>query len=182
MKRSLIIIFLLVGICIPAFGQVLIKGIVVYTAETAREEAFYGVEKRISMTNYKKHIKDENYEANKSVPEREILFKDRSVQLFKRGILKAYAVTYKSDPNYTYYYSTLVNNLLFFDIGTDCKKFPCRTLRYNHEGKLLAIGFYVSEEERFLYDKSGKLISHWVGKDGYNRKGKKIGNLEIISE
>ena len=35
---------------------------------------------------------------------------------------------------------------------------------------------------RFLFDKDRNLLSHWIGKEGFNKKGKKIGEIENISD
>ena len=111
---------------------------------------------------------------------------NRSVQLFKGMIFKAYAVTYYDNPKYTYYYLNAMNQLAFIDIDEvdatklDEIKYPFRTIRYDLRGNLMAVGIYVSDEERFLYKKDGTLIAHWIGNVGYNAKGRKIGTIEQI--
>ena len=182
MKKIFFLIFAFIFIAVPLCFAAVIEGKVSYTVETAQTEAFSDVEPTISMDLFSDKIKDVNYKENKASLKNGSNFSDRSIQLFSRGTLKAYAVTYKDEPHFTYYYSTLINNLLFFDISRGNGEFPYKVLRYSYKGELLAVGFYVSEEERFLFDKNRRLISHWIGKDGFNENGKKIGNLEIISE
>ncbi len=182
MKKFLCSLLVLIFVMLPASAGMVLEGNVSYTEETAREEAFSGVEQKISMEQFKDKIQDKNYRENKDSFKSEKTFSDRIVQYFKIGAIKAYAVTYLEKPEFTYYYSTLINNLLFVDIGSEMEDFPYKILRYSYNGELLAVGFYVSEEERFLFDKNRKLLSHWIGKEGFNRKGKKIGEIEIISD
>ncbi len=183
MKKFIIFILILIFGMIPAYSVTVLEGNVTYTEETAREEAFAGVEQKISMEKFKAEIKDKNYIENKKALKSGKVFSDRIVQFFKIGAVKAYAITYMSKPEYTYYYSTLINNLLFLDISQDnIDDFPYRVIRYSYNGDLLAVGFYVSEDERFLFDRNRKLLSHWIGKEGFNKKGKKIGEIESISD
>lgn len=182
MKKLFIVVMFFVFFVTPVLSHTVLEGKASYTLEIAQKEAFDGVVEKISMDEFKDKIQDKNYKENKRSLKIGANFEDRNVQLFKRGAIKAYAVTYKSNLKYTYYYSTLVNNLLFVDIGQGEEKFPYKIVRYSFNGDLLAVGYYVSEEERFLFDKNRKLLSHWIGTEGYNRKGKKIGELEIISD
>lgn len=176
----LIIIFLFSGTMLRA--QVL-EGHVSYTVETARKVAFEGIEKKIDASQFDKHMQDRNYEENKLATKNKTELKDRSVQIFKGFKIPAYAVTYYTNPRYTYYYIKYLNQLAFVDIDEadttkDDISFPFKTLRYDFRGNLIAVGLTTSLEERFLYKSTGKLISHWVGGTGYNAKGKKIGTVE----
>ena len=183
MKKFLCSLLVLIFVMLPASAGMVLEGNVSYTEETAREEAFLGVEQKISMDKFKSEIKDKNYIENKKALKSGRVFSDRIIQYFKIGAVKAYAITYLSKPQYTYYYSTLINNLLFLDISEDgIEDFPYKVIRYSYNGDLLAVGFYVSEDERFLFDKDRNLLSHWIGKEGFNKKGKKIGEIENISD
>ena len=182
-KKILITILFFLISTLPVISQTL-EGQITYTAETARIKAFDGVDKKINMTQFEKYQQDCNRNENLKAIKLGNSFKNRYVQYFKGMPINAYAVNYFDNPKYTYYYPKLINQLAFIDIdessGKIDMKFPFRTLRYDFRGRLIAVGFYVSQEERFLYKANGKLISHWVGKYGYNSKGRKIGEIEEI--
>ncbi len=159
-----------------------LEGQVTYTVDTARVAAFEGINKKIDMTQFENHQQDPNRTENMKALETGTSFKDRCVQYFKGMPLKAYAVNYYDNPKYTYYYPKFTNQLAFVDIdesnGRTGTKFPFRTLRYDFRGRLIAVGIYVSPEERFLYKQNGKLISHWIGNYGYNARGRQVGEIE----
>lgn len=184
MKKIFFIALLAILICLPANAYT-VEGKVTYTVESARKLAFKDVPKTIPISLIEGRMQDadrqENLEALKSGSQLD----NRNVQLFRGFIVKAYAVTYYDNPKYTYYYIKSFNHLAFTDINEEAEKetmtFPFRTFRYDIGGKLLAVGIYVSQEERYLYKNDGKLISHWIGAQGYNAKGRKIGTVEEIS-
>lgn len=184
MKKFLLIILLLFTASFPAYTQI-IEGKITYTVESARRLAFEGVPKKVEKSVFDSHMLDPDYEENKNVLNNKIQPKNRSVQLFKGFGVPAYAVTYFDNPKFTYYYIRHINQLAFtdideIDISKEEVKFPYRTLRYDFRGNLIAVGIYVSEDERFLYKSNGKLISHWIGDNCYNKKGKVIGTVKEV--
>ncbi len=184
MLKKVIIAAFFMFLSVTGINAQTLEGKITYTVDTARIAAFEGVAKRIDMTDFEKYQQDLNRKENLAALESGEVFKDRCVQYFKGMPMKAYAVSYYDNPKYTYYYPKFVNQLAFLDIdendGRMTEKFPFRTLRYDFRGKLIAVGIYVSAEERFLYKENGKLISHWIGNYGYNASGRKIGEIEDI--
>lgn len=172
---------------LPTFAKTqTLEGKVTYTVESARELAFEGIPRTIELSLLEGHMQDPDRKENLTALKNGTVLKNRSVQLFKGMLLKAYAVTYYDNPKYTYYYVKGINQLVFtdideFDINDKNLKYPLRTMRYDFRGKLIAVGIYVSDDERFLYKENGELISHWIGDVGYNAKGRKIGTIEEIS-
>ena len=98
MKKFLCSLLVLIFVMLPASAGMVLEGNVSYTEETAREEAFSGVEQKISMEQFKDKIQDKNYRENKDSFKSEKTFSDRIVQYFKIGAIKAYAVTYLEKP------------------------------------------------------------------------------------
>ena len=183
LKKILITILFFFSTFTPSIAQTL-EGQITYTVDTARIAAFEGVERKIDMSEFEKYQQDPNRAENLASSESGKQFKDRCVQYFKGMPMKAYAVNYFDNPKHTYYYPKFINQLAFIDIdendGRTNTKFPFRTMRYDFRGRLIAVGIYVSQDERFLYRQNGKLISHWVGNYGYNKKGRQIGEIEEV--
>lgn len=182
MKKILVLFSLIILTVLPVYSKTL-EGAVTYTVDSARELAFEGIPRKIETSVLEGHMQDTDRTENLNALKYGTELKNRNVQLFKGFIVKAYAVTYNDNPKYTYYYVKSLNQLAFTDIDeidilSGDVQFPFRTLRYDLRGKLIAVGIYVSADERFLYKENGKLISHWIGNDGYNAKGKKIGTIE----
>ena len=186
MKKIIIFIFLAVFFALQACSETVLEGKITYTVESARKLAFDGIPRTIPHEQIDSYMQDRDRKDNIDALKNGADLENRSVQLFKGMIFKAYAVTYYDNPKYTYYYLNAMNQLAFIDIDEvdatklDEIKYPFRTIRYDLRGNLMAVGIYVSDEERFLYKKDGTLIAHWIGNVGYNAKGRKIGTIEQI--
>ncbi len=184
-KIFLLFVFVFLGFS-PVFG-VTLKGKITYTVDSAREILFEDVPMSVDASVFSSFKVDPDFKENKECMKNGIEPDGRILEVFKRGGLSlAYAVQYDEKPNYSFYFLKMNGVLAFFDINdlpADIKneqdiKFPIKSYRYDFGGELIAAGLYVSENEYFLYDKKGRLISHRVGNIGYNRKGRKIWSAE----
>jgi hypothetical protein len=45
----------------------------------------------------------------------------------------------------------------------DSLEYPFKTYKYSTDGKLVNTSLRVSEDEAFVFLKSGKLLAHWIG-------------------
>lgn len=184
MLKKIVAAFIFMVLTFSCANAQMLEGKVTYTVDTARIAAFEGIKRNIDITEFEKFQQDINRKENLDALKSGANFKDRCIQYFKGMPIKAYAINYFDNPRYTYYYPKLINQLAFIDIDENDNrtepKFPFRTMRYDFRGRLIAVGIYVSDDERFLYKENGKLISHWIGNYGYNAKGRQIGEIEGI--
>lgn len=163
-----------------------IKGGVVYTAETAKQKAFEGIDLKLDKNIVEPYLYDDNNKDNRYALKANKQIKGRYLMSFSlaKGLVNGYVVVYDDKPQYAYYYSTS-GYLVGIDIDTKSQDgvFPYKVGKYNPITRnLIAIGLYVSEDEQFAYTKGGKLKAHWIGDTGYNTKGKVIGKRTVLDD
>lgn len=179
MKKYLSVFIILLFITNSAYAKV-IEGKVTYTEESARSILFQNAKMFIPLNTISRFMTDPNFTMNRDLIKYGIQSDNRCVEVYKKGSLKlAYSVTYNENPKYTYYYIKMNGQLMFVDIEEsmqqkDSKKarYPVKFYKYNREGKLVAAGIMISENEGFLYDNNQKLITHRLNNIGYNKNGK----------
>lgn len=162
-----------------------LNGSVQYTPSIAKNLAFDGLDFKIDKKQLNDFLYDENNKENRRALKENIQIDGRSIMSFKaiKGIVRGYAITYENKPQYTYYYSTS-GYLICVDIDNKINniEFPFTVGKYNPlTGKLISVGFYVSETEQYVYSKDGQLKAHWIGKTAYNEKGKPIAQREYTN-
>lgn len=182
---KVLIVICVMFIALPSIDALTLEGGVVYTEETAREEAFKNVQMYRPLKSSDKYFFYMNITDNaKSVQKIKVTY-------LKLPCVTRYAVVYQNEPLNVYYYKYKygVYTLSEYDLF-DCKEkeYPHKAIKYSATGDLLTVVFRVSEQEQFIYDKNKKLIAHWVDKKGYFKqkgfKGKRnfIYNAEECSE
>ena len=156
-KILLIFIFLLIS-SLTIEAQIVTGG-VEYNQEQARTEAF---REPLGFTAYdivKNHYFDKNNLENLQAIKCGIKkLSDRKVAEFSDG---TYGVAYNDDPLYSWYYTydgRLINFTQKFS-----KTYPSKTVKYNTRGEVLNVGIKISENESYIFNKTGLMIAHWKG-------------------
>ena len=168
----------------PGFCEnTVLRGSVNYTVESARTLAFEGLDLKLDKKLLTPYIEDENNKENLELIKSHKQTAGRKVMSFvmAKGFVKGYAIIYDDKPEYIYYYSN-GGYLVAVDIDKkfDSNTYPYKIGKYSAlTGNLISIGFYVSEDEQYVYTKNGKLRAHWVGNTGYNEKGKPIATRDF---
>lgn len=189
MKKLFIFIILTLFWCLGSSvnaQDTILRGSVHYTVETARKMAFDGLDLKLDKKFIEPYAIDENNKENRDYIDKKKQPEDRMVMSFvmARGLVKGYAIVYDDKPEYVFYY-TNGGYLIAIDVDKiqDKNSFPYKIGKYSAAtGNLVSIGFYVSDEEQYVYTKSGKLKAHWVGNTGYNEKGRPIATREVSGE
>lgn len=178
------LLFVTFMVALPS-NAVTLEGKVTYTVDAARKVVFDGIQKKIPQSSFQSHLIDMNYNENKEMMKYGLSADDRDIEVFYKGKLKiAYAIRYKENPKYSYYYLKLGGALVFIDVDKENPKqktkYPILIYRYDRNGNLMSGGIHISQNEGFLYDKDEKLIIHRLGEYGYNDKGKRMWKAEDI--
>lgn len=184
MKKLFFLIMLFFLFAPPGFCEnTVLRGSVNYTVESARKLAFEGLDLKLDKKLLTPYIEDENNKENLELIKSHKQTAGRKVMSFvmAKGFVKGYAIIYDDKPEYIYYYSN-GGYLVAVDIDKkfDSNTYPYKIGKYSAlTGNLISIGFYVSEDEQYVYTKNGKLRAHWVGNTGYNEKGKPIATRDF---
>ena len=160
----------------------LLTGSVVYTLETAKEEAFQDLDLKIDKNILKDYLVDINNKENRNALANGITVAGREIMSFQttKGLVRGYTIVYDNEPQHVYYYST-GGYLVGFDINNNLDNFPYKVGKYHPiTGNLISVAFYVSETEQYVYNKNGKLKAHWVDDIAYNEKGKIIAKRALV--
>lgn len=161
MKRVLLFLIMLIMV-LPVQCETL-KGGVVYTVESAREEAFRGIEYQISMEPYKKYMTDPGYTPAKGNRKAKIKKRGRDITFFDDG---SYGVV---RGNISYYYKP--NGKLEAIEITPEGSYPKLTKVYDINGNLDSITYYINGSDSFVYDKDKSFNGKWLGNEFYNASG-----------
>lgn len=188
MKKILLFFVLMILGLAPGFC-VTLEGKVSYTEDSAREVLFEGVNRTVDKSVFSSYAVDPDVKENKDYMKNGLEPVGRNIEVFKRGGMKlAYAVQYDENPCYSFYYLKWNGVMAFFDVNNlpkdafkkDKIDYPVKSYRYNYNGELIAAALVVSDEEAFLFDQNGKLLTHRIDNVGYNRKGRKIWTSEFV--
>ena len=170
MKKLLVIGFILVCFAGMSYADEVLTGGVKYTTDIAREELLQKTPLKPDGLSVLTNIADENYKENKTLLLKgQAEIKDRVLAEFSDN---SYAVMYHENPLYVWYYSP--EGILTHIEIKDGTNYPYKSYKYDTEGNLVNMGLRVSKEETFIFDKSGKLIAHWLKDKGYDETGKVI--------
>lgn len=170
MKKLLVIWVLLICTAGISCADEVLTGGVEYTTDIAREELLQKTPLKPDGLSVLTNIADENYKENKTLLLKgQAEIKDRVLAEFSDN---SYAVMYHENPLYVWYYSP--EGILTHIEVKDGTNYPYKSYKYDTEGNLVNMGLRVSKEETFIFDKSGKLIAHWLKDKGYDETGKVI--------
>ena len=140
----------------------------VYTVESAREEAFKDVEYEISMEPYKKYMKDPGFIAPGEEGGKPRVKKwGRSVTFFSDG---NYSAKYYSRLDVAYYYDKS-GNLGALEFRPIYYRYPYKNKKYDVSGKFMEIFFNENAHSTFVYDKNKKYLGHWLRNAFYDKDG-----------
>lgn len=173
MNKKIKLIFLTLFISQNIIHAENIKAGIKYNEANARIEVFQNIERKIDKDFFSKYKKDKNRDLHISLIKSNILeIKNEKTicPFYIKNTLASYAITYDSEPNYTFYYNIL-GNLIKFDIVKETN-YPRKILGYSHFGNLISAGLEVDKNEQFIYDDNGKLIAHWLGNEILNKNNK----------
>ena len=183
MKKIILLALIFFSFILPVkSNEKLLTGSVVYTLETAKEEAFQGLDLKVDKNIFKDYLIDVNNKENRNVLASGVSIDGREIMSFQttKGLVRGYTVVYDKEPHYVYYYSTS-GYLVGFDINNNSNNFPYKVGKYHPiTGNLISVALYISETEQYVYNKNGKLKAHWVDEIAYNEKGKIIAKRSII--
>lgn len=187
-KKLFIILAILFIFSPNAFSEneTLLQGSVSYTVDSARELAFEGLDMKLDKELLKPYLEDENNKENRLAIKNGTQIEGRTIMSFvmAKGLIKGYALVYDDKPEYVYYYSN-GGYLIAVDANQKYNEdvYPYKVGKYSAvTGNLVSIGFYVSDDEQYVYSKNGKLKAHWVGNIGYNENGRPIATRDYNDE
>lgn len=175
MRKCFLILVLILFFAVPVSAKIITGGVEV-SVEQAREEIFSDSTPNLDFGLIKSNFFDNNRVENlttllKGVTE----LKDRTLAKFSDG---SYGVIYKDDPTNVFYYS-FDGVLIYYDKKSSLD-FPYKTYKYTPLGKLVNTSLRVSEDESFIFEKSGKLLAHWVGRNCYDENNNVIMTREFL--
>ena len=154
MYKFLIYLFFLFFSINFALSETVIEGGISYTVSQAREIAFENIPNQIPVSSFEKYIKDK------------FLFRlFKEITVFSDGDYSVHDIK----NNKCFYYSKN-GNLKIIEIIFKTS-FPQKSARYDINGKLDSIVLDIGNSEQFIFDTNKKLVSHWIGKNGYNENG-----------
>lgn len=91
---------------------------------------------------------------------------------YKKNTLVMYAVQYKNQPQYAFYYSAF-GRLYYTDIMSDeYPDFPYTSMQYNKTGQLKSAIYFVSKDMQYMYDPEGGFQGLWYKDKMYDKNGK----------
>ncbi len=154
MYKFLIYLFFLFFSINFALSETVIEGGISYTVSQAREIAFDNVPSQIPVSTFEKYMKDKFWFK---------FFKE--ITVFSDGDYSVHDIK----NNKCFYYSKN-GNLKIVEIIFKTS-FPQKSARYDRNGKLDSIVLDIGNSEQFIFDTDKKLVSHWIGKNGYNENG-----------
>ena len=158
MRKCFLILVLILFFAVPVSAKIITGGVEV-SVNQAREELFSDSTPRPDFKMINKHFYDSNRVENVSMLLKgQTDLKDRILAKFSDG---SYGVIYKNNLTSVFYYS--FDGVLIYHEVKDSLEYPFKTYKYSTDGKLVNTSLRVSEDEAFVFLKSGKLLAHWVG-------------------
>jgi hypothetical protein len=128
-----------------------------------------------SRADFANFRRDENFAVHRALLQDKVEeTQDKTLVGFYRfGMLVAYAVREKAQPQNTFYYNAL-GRLIYVDIRERDSngEFPYVAYQYRENGKLTGRIYNVSEYDQFMYDEKGKFLGRWYQNTMYDAKGK----------
>lgn len=89
-------------------------------------------------------------------------------------ILYSYAIQYKNNQRFVYYYSAL-GKLIYVDVSSEnYPNFPYYSKQYRANGKLSGAIYFISKDLQYVYEPDGKFKGVWYKEKMFDRKAKQI--------
>ena len=88
--------------------------------------------------------------------------------------LVAYGIQYKNNPTENLYYDALGRLKWVDKYAGNYPNFPYWSYQYDINGKLVAVYYFVSEEDQYVYLPNGTFQGRWFKDKMYNRKAKVV--------
>lgn len=173
--KNFITFFLAVFIMMPSSAEIITGGIE-YNTNSARAELLNTKRPDVSAELLKSNITDSNFSENTNFLLKGITdLQDRTLGLFSD---KSYAVIYKDNPTYVWYYNPS-GVLTHSEVKTGLE-YPCKTFKYTPDNRLVNMSLRVSKQETFIYNPNGKLIAHWLYNNCYDENNNIIMTRKIF--
>ncbi|MBR2525065.1 hypothetical protein IKE67_01225 [bacterium] len=175
LKNTLLIIFAMLFLSMPAYSLTLETGIE-YTVDQARIVAFKDTELTIPTSEFSTYIYDIFYYSNIDAIKAGKLtagigFRRELVPFYnKKNKFIGYGVKTEDEPNKKFYY-TIQGKLFKYEISTFNGTYPYKNIAYDEKGNFMNIHLFISEKESFIFDKDKKLLGHWLNDKCYDDKG-----------
>lgn len=173
--KNFIIFILTFCSFLPVSAQ-MITGGVEYSVEQARNSVLKNISKPIDYNLIQKNFIDKNRKENLiNILKGSTELNDRTLAYFSDG---SYGVNYNDDKIHVWYYKN-DGTLMYIEEKTAID-YPYKTYKYTPSGDLVNMSLRISEEETFIFNKSGKLIAHWVGENCYDEQDNIIMTRKIL--
>lgn len=174
MKQFILTVLLFLFISLPVQTKVITGGVEM-TVQEAREELLSDKIVLPDDENILNNFQDKNFQNNQSMLLKGVTaLKDRKLARFSDG---SYAVMYYDNPKNTYYYSS--EGVLIYNEVKTGTEYPYKAYKYSPEGKLINMSLKLSKNETFIFNKSGKLLAHWLGENCYDEEDNVIMTRKI---
>ena len=183
MKKILIVLLACLCTQIEVCCEVLTGGLI-YNVEDIKKSSLKKVVKELPVNTIKGRVKDLDFCENKNAIKSGIYYSDRDLVMFDLGNAEVYAVCFKNDPKYTYYYWSDTGKLKSVAIEEQYNKqtYPKIQYHYNNNGIFTHLIVKVSPTEAYIYNKAGKLNSHWIGDRAYNKNKRLVGEAYRVRQ
>lgn len=173
--KSFIIIICILLIGIPALPQI-ITGSVEYSVEDARKCVSENLQAPIDKQIFQMHLFDnDRIEHLTALLQGKTTLNDKSLAYFSDG---SYGINYNNDKTHVWYYNQ-DGILTHTEIRTSLS-YPYKSYKYSINGELVNMSLRVSKDETFIFNKSGKLLAHWIGNNCYDENNSVIMTREIF--
>ncbi len=173
--KSFIIIICILLIGIPALPQI-ITGSVEYSVEDASKCVSENLQAPIDKQIFQMHLFDnDRIEHLTALLQGKTTLNDRSLAYFSDG---SYGINYNNDKTHVWYYNQ-DGILTHTEIRTSLS-YPYKSYKYSINGELVNMSLRVSKDETFIFNKSGKLLAHWIGNNCYDENNSVIMTREIF--
>ena len=161
--KIFIVIILVFLTCLPSDSQIITGG-VEYSVEEARSSVLQNPQAPLSKQVVRNYILDTDRVENLTALLQGITkLNDRTLAYFSDG---SYGVNYADNPKQVWYYTN--NGILMHSEIRTSLEYPYKSYKYTPDGVLVNMSLRVSEDETFIFNRSGGLIAHWVGENCYD--------------
>lgn len=173
--KSFIIIICILLIGIPALPKI-ITGSVEYSVEDAKNYVCKNSHTPIDKKLLQIHLIDKERRKNlTALLQGKTTLNDRTLAYFSDG---SYGINYNNDKTHVWYYNQ-DGILTHTEIRTSLS-YPYKSYKYSINGELVNMSLRVSKDETFIFNKSGKLLAHWIGNNCYDENNSVIMTREIF--
>lgn len=93
---------------------------------------------------------------------------------YKRNTLMMYAIQYKNNPHYAFYY-TAFGKMYYTDITSEeYPNFPYTSMQYDRKGNLKSAIYFVSRDMQYMYGADREFQGIWYKDKMYDKNGKQV--------